>query len=150
MVARTAARVIAVALAAVALAFAWAPSAEAFTCTTTGCTFNALYTEPTTVQTGAPLTNLTSCTVSYTTAQNGGIPGPAKTVVVPASSPNGGGAINRPITDASLLPGHNYAVVARVACTNPSGTGPQGAASVPLPISRAGEVPPAGTPVTLQ
>jgi len=78
-------------------------NAEAFTCTPTGCTFNAKYTEPTTVNTGAPLTNLSSTTVSYQIAVDGAAPGAAKTVSVPASSPNGGGAIVKAIVDPALV-----------------------------------------------
>ena len=129
-------------LLAVAFLLAGPSTAQAFTCTPTGCTFEALYTEPTVGTTGSPLTNLTSCTVSYSIAIGAGAPGLAQTVVVPASSPTGGGAIVRPITDSALIPGFNYTISGGTACANPAGTGPTLSAS-PLPIARAGEVPPA-------
>ena len=125
-------------------------SAQAFTCNGTGCTFATLYTEPTTVNTGAPLTNLQSCNISYAIAVDGGAFGVAKVVNVAATSPSGGGAVNRAITDPALLPGHNYAINGSVACLNPSGLGASTPANV-LAIPRAGEVPPgSSTGVTFQ
>jgi len=124
--------------------------AAAFTCTATGCTFNARYTEPSTNQTGAPLDNLTSCTVAYTTAINAGTPGLAQAIIIQASSSNGGGTIDQAITDTALVPGHNYTIAATLACTNPSGTGASVAAPA-LAILRAGEVPPgSGSGFTIQ
>lgn len=122
-----------------------AGAAEAFTATPTGATFNAKYTEPTTNALGAPLTNLLNCTVTYRVAVDAGTPGPAKLVVVPASSPTGGQLIVRPITDTELTPGHNYTLTGSYACANPAGTGNSSAPAAPLAIGRAGEVPP-GTP----
>jgi len=125
-------------------------AAAAFTCTPTDCTFIVKYTEPTTVVTGAPLNNLTSTTITYTITVDGLTPGPVKTVVVPASSPNGGGAITRNVPDTILVPGHNYVISATVLATNPSGNSPSSPAAT-LPIPRAGEVPPGGMPApTLQ
>lgn len=123
---------------------------SAFTCTPIDCTFVVKYNEPTTVGTGAPLNNLTSTTITYTIGVDGGAPGAPKTVVVPASSPNGGGAITRNVTDATLLPGHNYINSVTVLATNPAGSSPASPAAT-LPIPRAGEVPPAAMPApTLQ
>jgi len=116
--------------------------AFAYTCDTTSCTFSAKYTESATVSTGSPLTNLISCTINYSISTNGAPAVARPAVVVPASSPTGGQVMTKPITDTTLLPGFNYSVNAAVACTNPAGTGASFAAPTPLPISRAGEVPP--------
>jgi hypothetical protein len=116
--------------------------ADAYTCTATGCTPSAKYIEPTTVITGAPLANLTDCKVSYTVAVGTAAPGPVKVVTVPASSPSGGGSINKPFTDTALVPGFNYTLAGGAACTNSAGTGPA-LPFTPLVIQRAGEVPPA-------
>lgn len=122
-------------------------TSHAFTCTATGCTFTAKYTEPTTVITGAPLSNLTSCTVHYAIAVDGGTLGANKLVTVLASSPNGGGQITKAITDTALTPGHNYLIAGAAFCTNPSGNSADSAPFTALAIPRAGEVPPNPTAV---
>lgn len=123
------------------LVLALAAPAWPFSCTATGCTFFAKYTEPSTVSTGPPLTNLTNTTVTYRVSVDGGAPGAPKTVTVPASKPTGGAIINQPITDTSLLPGHDYTISGSATATNPAGTG-AALTLTSLPVPRAGEAPP--------
>ena len=119
-------------LIALALVVAFASPAAAFTCTATGCTFTVAYTEPTTNTAGGP-PMLTSTTIAYTVAG-----GPEKTVLVPASSTNGGGAISRQITEP-ILPGQVSLVSAQAFATNPAGNSARTPAAT-LTINRAGEV----------
>ena len=119
-------------LVALALSMAWAVWAEAFTCTPTGCTFTVSYTEPTTNTAGGP-PQLTSTTIAYTVSG-----GAEKTVLVPASSANGGAVVSRQITEA-IVPGTVGAISAQAFATNPAGNSVRTAA-VTLTINRAGEV----------
>lgn len=91
---------------------------HAYTCNSAGCSFEADYTEPATLTNGQPLTDLTTTTISYTVSTDGGAPGAAKVVSVPASKPAGGGVIAKTITDAALTPGHTYTISATVTATS--------------------------------
>jgi hypothetical protein len=104
-----------------------------FNCTTTGCTFNAVFTEPTKLTSGANLVDLANDTVTYTVVKDGGAPSPVVTVVIPASRATGGGAITFPITDLTLLGGHTYVISGTVVANR-------------VPASGA----PPSTPLTMQ
>lgn len=109
-------------------------SASAFTCTATGCTFTATYTEPTTNTAGGPV-NLTGTTIYYRLGTSA-----EKSVPVAASSLAGGQNIVRAITEP-ILPGQKVDISAQATAKNAAGE------SVRLPlatltIDRSGEVVP--------
>lgn len=121
----------------------------AYTCTpTTGCTFNITIPEPTTNTAGLPLTDLASCTASWSKSVDGAAPVAQAPVVVPASKPTGGGTVVKPVTDATAVAPHVYAVqVTGVACTNTGGVqGPPGPASNVLQMTNGVAPSPPGTP----
>lgn len=133
-----------VALALAALVGLAAIPAEAYTCGSGGCTWDSGYGEPVTLTNGQPLTDLVNCTISYTTAVDGGTPGPAKTVSVPASKATGGGSISKTNTDAAMVPGHTYAISETVTCTSTAfGTSAPSAAAALTMNSGVAPNPPA-------
>ncbi len=107
-----------IALAMIAGALAGVSVAHAYMCNSTGCNWESDYTEPSTLTNGQPLTDLSGCTLSYTTAVDNAAPGPAKTVTVVASKPGGGGAMVKTNTDAAMVPGHTYTIAETVSCTS--------------------------------
>ena len=109
-------------------------AASAFTCTATGCTFTAEYTEPTLNTAGGPV-GLTGTTIYY--KLDGA---PEITVQVPASSPAGGVLIQRPIT-VPVLPGQKVVITGNVTAKNPAGESARFAVPA-LTIDRSGEVVP--------
>ena len=109
-------------------------AAEAFTCNATGCTFTAEYTEPTANTAGGPV-GLTGTTVYY--KLDGA---PEKIVQVPPSSVNGGGVIQRTITEP-ILPGQKVVITGSVTAKNAAGESAR-AAFTSLTIDRSGEVVP--------
>ena len=74
-----------------------ASSASAFTCTGASCVATVSYTEPTTYVSGAPLTNLQDGVVTF---QLDG--GATQTLTIPASRPQGGGAISVPLAPQAI------------------------------------------------
>lgn len=123
--------------------------ADPYTCNASGCTWNTKFTEPSTLTNGQPLTDLTGCTVSYTTAVDGGTPGSAKTYTIPASKISGGGAVNVNNTDPTMVPSHVYLITATVACNSTAfGTGPSSAPAT-LPMNNGVTVN-TGTGLTIQ
>jgi len=117
-----------------ALLVALAGSAEAFTCTATGCTFTASYTEPTTNTASGPV-NLTGTTVYY---QRDG--GPEVAIPVPASGLTGGAAMLKDIV-APILPGQKVVITGAVTAKNAFGESAR-SPMAPLTIDRSGEVAP--------
>ncbi len=108
------------------LGLVWVGQAFAYTCTAAGgCTFEIDYTEPASLTNAQPITDLTSCTVTYAIATDGGAAGSLKTLAVPATKPGGGGAVVKTVAEPSLTPPHTYTVVSpTVACTSTAfGTG---------------------------
>ncbi len=93
---------------------------HAYTCDTTGCTWQTSYTEPGALTNGQPLTDLQSCTATYTVSKDGAASDPAlsKSFVIPASRPAGGGVIVKNNSDPAMLPPHTYAITERVACAS--------------------------------
>lgn len=110
-------------------------TADAFTCTATGCTFTIKYTEPTQNTSGGPV-NLQSTKIYYR-LDNGSL----KAVNVPASSPAGGQVISKDITEP-ILPGQKVVISGQVTASNAAG---EGAASptAALTIDLSGQVVPA-------
>jgi len=94
--------------------------AFAYTCDTTGCTWSTSYTEPATLTNGQALTDLVTCTATYTVSKDGATPLPAatKSFVIPASKPSGGGVVTKNNTDATMLPPHTYAIQETVVCAS--------------------------------
>lgn len=133
-----------------AAALLFAMPAWGYTCDTTGCTWETKYTEPATLTNGQPVTDLTSCTATYTVSKDGAAPDPTlgKSFVVAASKPAGGGAIVKNNSDPAMLPPHTYTIAETVKCTSTafgtsapsapanllmnSGVAPGGAAGVQL------------------
>jgi hypothetical protein len=76
------------------------------------------YVEPGALTNGQPLTDLSHTTITYTISVDGAAPGAAKTVTVPASKPGGGGAIDKVITEAGLMPPHTYTISATATATS--------------------------------
>jgi hypothetical protein len=123
-------------------------SAAAYTCNASGCTWRSSYTEPSMLTNGQPLTDLMSCTLTYTTSIDAAPDLAAKTFVVPASKPQGGGAISQDFTDPTMLPSHTYRITETAACTNGAATGPAGAPAVLLMNNGVAPQPPG--PLQLQ
>jgi hypothetical protein len=119
-------------LAVVILAFA--SPASAFTCTATGCTFTANYTEPTTNTGGGPV-NLTGTTVYY--RLDGGA---EKVIQVAPSSPAGGQLIQKAIIEP-ILAGQKVVITGAATAKNAMGESTR-ATLAPMTIDRSGEVPP--------
>lgn len=93
--------------------------ADPYTCdAATGCTWQTGYVEPATLTNGQPITDLVNCTATYTTAVDGGAPGPAKTFTIAASRPTGGQAVTKNNTDATMAPPHSYLISETVKCTS--------------------------------
>jgi hypothetical protein len=108
--------------------------ALAYTCTPTGgCTFNVQYTEPAMLTNGTALTDLANTTITYTIAVDGGAPGAAKTVTVPASKPTGGSNIDKAITEPTLGPPHTYTISATATATSAA----YGTSAASAPASKA-------------
>src|SRR5882724_12231451 len=116
------------------LVLALAVPASAYTCGSSGCSWVSSYVEPAALTNNQPLTDLASCTLTYTTSVDGGAPGPAKTVTSAASRPIGGGTISKTITDAAMAPNHTYAISEVVTCTSTAfGTSaPSASATLPM------------------
>ena len=108
--------------------------ADAFTCTATGCTFAAKYTEPTQNTAAGPV-NLTGTTVYYKV--NNGL---ERAVQVPASSAAGGVAIAKDITEP-ILPGQKVTITGAATAKNAAGESTRTTLSS-LTIDRSGEVVP--------
>lgn len=107
------------------LALVVAPTAaRAYTCNASGCTWQTSYTEPSTLTNGQALTDLTGCTATFTTAKDGGAPGSPQSFAIAATRPQGGGVATKNNSDATMTPGHVYAISEAVACNSTAfGTG---------------------------
>jgi len=103
MAARTPARTLGLALAALVVALAYHPvAADPYTCTGGTCTSLATYGEPTTCVGGVPLATGVCPALQQTEIQwnlNGGA---NTTIIVPASKPAGGGLISNPLSGAAV------------------------------------------------
>ena len=124
----------AIVIALIGLAFSGVDGAYAFTCTTSGCTFSAKYTEPTTNTAGGPV-NLTGTTIYYKLNN-----GAEKVINVLPTSPNGGGAITQAITEP-ILAGQKVTVSGQVTGKNAAGESVR-APMAPMTIDRSAEVAP--------
>ena len=143
-------RILAFGLSLAAMVVAFTYSALAYTCTPTGgCTFNVQYVEPGTLTNGQPLTDLSGTTITYTIAVDGGTPSAPKTVTVPASRPSGGGAIDRVITEAGLVPPHTYTISATATATS-TAYGTSAATAVGQKVMNHGVTPQPPGALTIQ
>jgi hypothetical protein len=135
----------------VAMGLVWAAASYAYTCDTTGCTWQTSYTEPATLTNGQPLTDLQSCTATYTVSKDGAASDPAltKSFVIPASKPAGGGVVVKNNSDPGMLPPHTYAITERIACTSTAFGASAPSAPASLPMNSGVALPPA-TNLTLQ
>ena len=111
--------------------------AQAETCDATGCTWTVNWTEPTLLQGGGALTNLTKTTLTMTVGA-----GTPVTLDVAATKATGGGAVSTTSPKALIAPGAKATITFTVTATNPYGT------STPSPADtfqkdRSAELPPA-------
>lgn len=118
--------------------------ADPYTCNGSGCTWSTQYTEPSTLNNNQPLTDLASCTATYTIAIDGAQAGAGKTFLIPASRPSGGQVVTRNNTDATMIPGHTYRISETISCTSVAfGTGAQSAPGMLLMNNGVSPNPPA-------
>ena len=111
--------------------------AAAETCDATGCTWTVSWTEPTLLQGGGALTNLTKTTLTMTVGA-----GTPVTLDVAATKATGGGAVSATSPKALIAPGSKAAVTFTVTATNPYGTSPASPADA-FTKDRSAELPPA-------